>query len=75
MYGSLSFASFSLFRSSHLTFFLFNFPLEGRTRSSSGANALPFSSSPRVYPHASSPLLSLSLSLSSQFSYSIYCFR
>jgi len=54
----------SLFRSSHLTFFLFNFPLEGRTRSSSGANALPFSSSPRVYPHASSPLLSLSLSLS-----------
>jgi len=53
--------SLSLFRSSHLTFLLFYFPLEGRTRSSSGANALPFSSSPRVYPHASSPLLSLSL--------------
>ena len=65
--------SLSLFRSSHLTFLLFYFPLEGRTRSSSGANPLPFSSSPRVYPHASSPLLSLSLS--SQFSYSIYCFR
>jgi hypothetical protein len=75
MYGSLSFASFSLFRSSHLTFFLFNFPRGAHSQLFRRERSPFLFISTRIPVRFLSSPFSLSLSLSSQFSYSIYCFR